>query len=583
MKKIVFAAWLAVISFVPAWGFSFDDVHYWVGAGTNMVGIVIDWGGTAKAWGYRWNGNAPKLGDAIRAIVREDYRLKMGESGGYIVFFGYDVADSAAQFDIGAGTSSDISALAAIQRTIYMPDHPYAWEGYVYQYWNALKNAGTSYSTSSYSYTAFVDNETLQRNTWYSFTYGIEVDLHVPTAAETPYGFSVVGCHTTAQKNLYTENDPNVVLGRPTDTAYDEWAGGTFVVSPACPAFGEGTVLTLEDLDGGAYVTIAFDHDVVDDPANPFGVDFIVFGNAGIASSAGMVSNVDDPASMTCEESIYSFDEPAIVQVSQDGKNWVTCDGYADTSTMPTLSRVYDPANPDTTIYEGNAFWGRPTNPCYPVDPRVTDKDCLGLTFAQVCQRYNGSAGGRGFDIGSLDLQVNAQGRKWFRYVKISSAELEDEEGDTLPTKPEVDAVADVAPVSGYKNWVLANYSWAYAWQTNLTAKTVIAPNGLSNGINCVYGLAPDTPVSKENVPPFKVESFTPGETEHVITMRSPAELTAAPKGLVVKEAVSLEGNWTSAVPTLQSSEYQGDGTWLNTFTVPKDYGAFFKLALDTE
>ena len=167
--------------------------------------------------------------------------------------------------------------------------------------------------------------------------------------------------------------------------------------------------------------------------------------------------------------------------------------------------------------------------------------------------------------------------------MKISSAELEDEEGDTLPTKPEVDAVADVAPVSGYKNWVLANYSWAYAWQTNLTAKTVIAPNGLSNGINCVYGLAPDTPVSKENVPPFKVESFTPGETEHVITMRSPAELTAAPKGLVVKEAVSLEGNWTSAVPTLQSSEYQGDGTWLNTFTVPKDYGAFFKLALDTE
>lgn len=579
MKKIVFAAGVAIAASV--WGFSFDDIHYWVGEGTNKIGIAIDWGGTAKAWGYRWNGTAPKLGDAIRAIVREDYRLKMGESGGYIVFFGYDVADSAAQFDVGAGTSSDISALAAIQRTIYMPDHPYAWEGYVYQYWNALRNAGTSYSTSSYSYTALADNETLQGNTWYSFAYGIEVDLHVPTAAETPYGFSVVGCHTSAQKNLYTENDPNVVLGRPTDTAYDEWAGGTFVVSPACPAFGEGTVLTLEDLDGGAYVTIAFDHDVVDDPANPFGVDFIVFGNAGLPSDAGMFYNNTDPASAKCVTSQYSFDDPGVVEVSQDGITWRKCNGYADTSAMPTLARVYAPANPDTSVYEGNAFWGEPTNPCFPVDPAITMEDCLGLTFAEICRRYNGSAGGRGFDISALDLPVNAKGRKWFRYVRIASAELENEDGDTLPSTPEVDAVADVAPVSGYRNWVLDNFTWDKAWQTNLTDAAAIAQNGLPNGINCVYGLGPNDPVATDV--PFKVASFEPGETEHIIKMRSPAELTARPKGLVVRETDSLGVGWKSVMPTLMSSESQGDGTWLNTFTVPKGNAMFFKLALDTE
>ena len=584
MKKMIAAAAGFVATLIassPAWGFSFNDIHYWVGTGTNKIGIAIDWGGTAKAWGYRWNGASPKLGDAIRAIVREDYRLQMGESYGYVLCLGYDFADAAAQFDLNAGTSTDTNALVAIQRTLYMPDHPYAYNGYVYQYWITVKNPGVSYDTSASTYTALVDNETLQADYWYSFAYGIDISLHMPSAAETPYGFSVVGCHTTATKSQYVENDPNVVLGRPTDTAYDEWAGGTCVVSPATPAFGEGTVLTLENFDGGAYVTIAFDHDVVDDPANPFGVDFVVFGNAGLASSTGMFYNNTDPASATCVTSQYSFDDPGVVEVSQDGITWRTCNGYADTSAMPTLARVYEPANPDTSVYDGNAFWGKPTNPCFPVDPSITMEDCLGLTFAEICQRYNGSAGGRGFDISALDLPVNAQGRKWFRYVRISSAELENEDGDTLPTTPEVDAVADVAPVSGYKNWVCDNFTWDKAWQTNLTDVAVIAQNGLSNGINCVYGLGPNDYVATDV--PFKVASFEPGETEHVIKMLSPAELTARPKGLIVKETASLGAGWKSAAPTLVSSDQQDDGTWLNTFTVPKDNAMFFKFALDAE
>ncbi len=96
-----------------------------------------------------------------------------------------------------------------------------------------------------------------------------------------------------------------------------------------------------------------------------------------------------------------------------------------------------------------------------------------------------------------------------------------------------------------------------------------------------MYGLSPTDAVTT-NVP-FEVTSFEPGETQHVIKMRSPARLTAAPKGLGVKETVSLGAGWSSVVPTLVSSESQGDGTWLNTFTVPAGEGAFFKLALDTE
>ena len=82
----------------------------------------------------------------------------------------------------------------------------------------------------------------------------------------------------------------------------------------------------------------------------------------------------------------------------------------------------------------------------------------------------------------------------------------------------------------------------------------------------------------------FKLESFAPGKTEHVFGLRSPAQFTGTPKGLVVKKADTLGAEWTSAVPTFVSSEDQGDGTWLNTFSLPAaGSGRFFKLALEVD
>jgi hypothetical protein len=220
---------------------------------------------------------------------------------------------------------------------------------------------------------------------------------------------------------------------------------------------------------------------------------------------------------------------------------------------------------------------------CYPVDPSLSWASLRGLTLAEVAKRYNGSAGGTGFDIGKLNLPTNAQGRKWFRYVRISGMESDtpNDDGDYF-TSPEVDAVADVAPVSGYRNWVLNNFSWAEAWQTNLTAANVIAPNGLANGLNCLYGLGPTDTVAA-NVLPFEIAAFEHGETAHVIKMRSPTQFTATPKGLVVKEAAALNGEWTTVQPTFVSAQPDGDA-WLNTFTVPNDAAArFFKLVFDAE
>ena len=367
---------------------------------------------------------------------------------------------------------------------------------------------------------------------------------------------------------------------------YSDTYGG--VVHPAVPAYSGGlhlSLLSLDDEEPG-YVTIAFDHDVVDDPDNPFGVGFIVFGNSGCTkkSTTGMTA-LDDPAN--CILTASGFPEESIVEVAQnpDGPwygsdKWRTSDGFA-----PTLGHVYDPDHVDTSLYSGNRWWGAPTDPTYPVDPRIDFSDCAGLTLAELCQRYNGSAGGAGYDLADTRLPADAAhgGRKWFRYVRISCAYSEEpnEEGDYGFTEPEVDAVADVAPVSGYRQWVLANFTWAEAWQTNLTAETVIAPNGLANGLNCVYGLRPSDTVQTDV--PFKVVAFERGETEHIIKMHSPSRLTATPKGLVVKQAAALGSEWTKVVPALVSSQRDGN-VWLNTFTVPMDASArFYKLALDAD
>ncbi len=421
--------------------------------------------------------------------------------------------------------------------------------------------------------------------------------------AESPYGARIVQCSIGGSYWDESYTHPTNVLGAPAlflepyeyTSTWGEWtfsgiSGG--VTTPVAAAYKEGEEMFLQ-LDpgdeGAGTVTIEFDHDVLDDPQNPFGLDFIVFGNSFCCMLSGESTPYVDPA--TCYITGSGDSEMAIVEVAQSpngpwygSSSWRTSDGFA-----PTLGHRYDPDNADTRLYDGNIWWGAKSDPTFPVNPSIGYSDCDGLTLAELCLRYNGSAGGTGYDIDEAkdengnELPKNSAGLKWFRYVRISGVELDEpnDGGDSF-SSPEVDAVADVAPVSGYKNWVLNNFTWDEAWNTNLTAATTIAQNGLTNSLNCVYGLAPTDTVAAVNVPPFEVASFEPKEDYHEIKMRSPTELSATPTGLVVKAAVSLDSTWWKVIPKLaENPELQSDGTWLNTFTVPNDGAKFFKLSLD--
>jgi len=545
MRSLLFASTLLAVSGAAA--FSLSDVHYWVGEGSSKCAVVVDWGdrGGARAWGYKWRGTCTNLAEVVRRIVHEDPRLVADDA---LTFFGYDVNDCYPAWNKAAGTCTDPEALAAAGDWTF-PGATVPQNGDVF-----TVRLGTGPAST-------------------------------PVPAESPYGFEVVDSYTLESDLRY--NAEANVLGHPTmgifsaDAQYNDTGS---VINPAYPAFGGGLLLTLhgdEDWEEPGYVTIKFDHDVIDDPKNPWGVDFIVFGNSfAVKEGTSYVTLGGDPA--TVRLTGQGAAEGALVEVSQDGETWYAFeDGpYADDA-MPTLGYLYDPDRADPGLFGGNKYWGLPAHATRPVNPRCTFWDFDGLTLAQACQAYDGSAGGTGYDLADLwDLPENADGRKWFRYVRISClySEEPNEDGDYGYTMPEVDAVADVAPVSGYEHWAHENYvRWETAWKDG--AADAPAENGLANALCYAWGLSPWSYAG--DAPAFALQSFVPGPDVHELTFLSPDWMRDM-GGVSVLAASALDAGWTTVEATLVSSR-PAEGGYLNTFTVPAAAGAFFKLAVLTE
>lgn len=81
----------------------------------------------------------------------------------------------------------------------------------------------------------------------------------------------------------------------------------------------------------GGYAVYKFDNPIADNPANKYGADFIVYGNA-----------------------FWNNSEPGCIQVSQDGVNWYDIAGskYYDSDTIKNASITYTNPNPteDATV-----------------------------------------------------------------------------------------------------------------------------------------------------------------------------------------------------------------------------------------
>ncbi len=245
--------------------------------------------------------------------------------------------------------------------------------------------------------------------------------------ADSPYATELISSTGLTGSSLY--NDPYAVLGAPTTYFWNQGFMGTGtgahrvkLVEPAYNVAPDGSKL-ITTLNVGQSVTVKFDHQVMDDPLNPYGLDFMVFGNSFFVGSG----TVSDATNMnTYRLTGGGFYEPMLISVSQDGANWYTYNSgpYGD-ALFPTNAFLWDSADAAWTDVQSDFT--------KPVNPALTDADFKGLTAAQAIALYDGSGGGAGFDLGE-------SGYDWIQYIRVT--------GVSGYSGGEIDAFADVSPLS---------------------------------------------------------------------------------------------------------------------------------------
>ena len=212
-------------------------------------------------------------------------------------------------------------------------------------------------------------------------------------------------------------------------------------ITPFGPPFSKSQLVSIGT---NGSLTLRFDQPIINDPSNPFGLDFLIFGNTffsitnnnfsggGITSGAIGGNNLGGTGATS-------------VEVSGDGVNW-----YAlNPALAPTADNIYP------TDGQGN--------PHLPVDPALGATNFGGLGLAGIRALYHGSAGGTGYDLAwaqdTNGYQVNLPVA---RYVRIT----------VLGNKSEIDAVSSVSgtlPVIAedfYHDPALNG--WKYFGDTNL-------------------------------------------------------------------------------------------------------------------
>lgn len=235
---------------------------------------------------------------------------------------------------------------------------------------------------------------------------GLAVLAAVTVRADSPFAAEVVH-FDPGVGGVPGYDQPEAALGEPARATGWDWAPE--MVTPFQPAWLPDQVVSL-GLDG--VLVLAFDHEVRDDPGNPFGIDLLVFGNA-------FCTDPSYPAGV-CGA---SYGEGGRIEVSLDGVDWRIVPGVSADDAYPTLGwsdiGPYD-TTPGTT----------PTDFTRPVDPAVGET-LAGLGFEAILDAYDGAGGGVGVDLATVGLSA-------IRFVRIVN--------DTGATTPEIDAVADVAP-----------------------------------------------------------------------------------------------------------------------------------------
>jgi hypothetical protein len=228
-------------------------------------------------------------------------------------------------------------------------------------------------------------------------------------AHAAPYAASVVSYSPGTGTNANFQN-PASALGEPSRFTPGAFPGA---VTPFQSAF---LPSQLVQVGRGGSLVVSFNQPITNNAANPFGVDFIVFGNAFLTDASFPAGIADGSLGA----------EGGDIDVSSDGITWFRVATNAADGLFPTLgyTDLTDPYSPTP----GSVL----TDFTRPVDPSFTIP--AGTTFAQIVAGYNGSGGGFGVDIASSGLSI-------VNFVRISV-------DPTAQFVPEIDGFA-VVPAPG--------------------------------------------------------------------------------------------------------------------------------------
>src|ERR1700722_12750230 len=137
-------------------------------------------------------------------------------------------------------------------------------------------------------------------------------------------------------------------------------------VTPFAPPFSKTQIVSI---GAGGEITMQFNTPILNNPADPYGINFSLFANSFFVSSGGNVSG------------LFSHAVSATVQVSQDGLTW------------STLNPALAPAPGQLFPTDGAG------NPQIPVNPSLSLNNFTGDNLTGIRSLYAGSAGGTGYDL----------------------------------------------------------------------------------------------------------------------------------------------------------------------------------------
>ncbi len=430
-------------------------------------------------WGYRFNGTSTgtQMLEAILAADPKLYVVADESYGTFVESIGYNLNGNGV-IGVTDGTSTNYftrglltNATVNVDAAVPLNSGDLYWSGYFgpnWQVWTELGDRGGFTASPNRGTNAYWNTVTGEHGQWAYADYGLD-DLTVTNGSWIGFSVAAAGYPTdTNDPNYYTDlavfnndkqappspdgtytayvcntndfavqivstnniyhaspyNNPTAVLNRPTLKFVDFLGTGTtnrvkIIEPPYWTAPDGGDVIT--EISSGGQITLKMGRKIYDDPNNPYGVDFIVYGNSFFQAS-GISSPISDGTEL---DGVFlgssPVGHPMTVSVSQDGTNWFT---YSNTPVLfPDNAYRWDDTNDSWTDEE--------MNPTKPLNPSVYTNNFGGQSVAGGLDQFIGAAGGSGYDL-------KASGMPWIQYIRVQPG---------AGTYTVIDAVAAVNPV----------------------------------------------------------------------------------------------------------------------------------------